>query len=223
VAEHDHRFRQALAVRGADVIRAHDLDHAVAGLAHQHGRQGAAEHEGGHEHALEVAQRVLEQRHEARGGQQVEPHREEEDEHDSQPEAGDGDAAQGHGVGQEIPDRIAAHGREDAGRDGDPDGDDQRETGELDRDRELHRHRLDHRLPRPDRLAQIAPERSPEPAEVLQGMGSFRPYFARISWSPVSSASVPAITRAGSPGIMRTPVKMIRVIRSRVSTEIATR
>ena len=70
--------------------------------------------------------------------------------------------------------------------------------------------------------------RSPWSASVSQrkyctGMGSFRPYFARISWSPASSASVPAITRAGSPGIMRTPVKTISVIRKRVTMEMASR
>jgi hypothetical protein len=171
MTEHDHPFRQVLAVRGPDIIRTHDLDHAVAGLAHQHGRQRAAEHERGHEHALEIAQRVLEERDEARGGQQMQTHREEQDQHDPQPERGDRDPAQRHRIGQEIPDRVAAHGRENTSGDGDPDGDDQGEARELDRDRKLHCYRLNHRLPRPDRLAQISPQGQPDPAEVLDGDG----------------------------------------------------
>src|SRR6185295_6037612 len=54
-------------------------------------------------------------------------------------------------------------------------------------------------------------------------MGSFRPYFSRISSSPAASASVPAITRAGSPGIRRTPVNTIRLITNSVAIESAAR
>src|SRR6266853_1505933 len=55
------------------------------------------------------------------------------------------------------------------------------------------------------------------------GTGSLRPYFSRTSASPASSASVPAMTRAGSPGIMRTPVKTIMLIIARVTIEMAMR
>src|SRR5262249_38468977 len=67
--------------------------------------------------------------------------------------------------------------------------------------------------------------RSPRSASPIQrrywtGMGSFSPYFCRISSRPAASASVPAITRAGSPGIRRTPVKTIRLMTKRVTTEM---
>ena len=54
-------------------------------------------------------------------------------------------------------------------------------------------------------------------------IASLRPYFWRISSRPAASASVPAITRAGSPGIRRTPVKTIMLITARVTAEIAMR
>src|SRR5437867_4549552 len=68
--------------------------------------------------------------------------------------------------------------------------------------------------------------RSPWTARAAQrrywrGMGSWSPYFSRTAARPAASASVPAMTRAGSPGIMRTPVKTIMLITQRVTTEIA--
>src|SRR5690242_10153713 len=64
---------------------------------------------------------------------------------------------------------------------------------------------------------------SPSQRTYCSGIGSSRPYFWRISASPAASASVPPMTRAGSPGIMRTPVKTMRLITNRVTIEIATR
>src|SRR5262245_6055758 len=55
------------------------------------------------------------------------------------------------------------------------------------------------------------------------GIGSLSPYFARISSRPAASASVPAMTRAGSPGIIRTPMKTMMLITISVTIEIATR
>src|SRR5215471_3647661 len=70
--------------------------------------------------------------------------------------------------------------------------------------------------------------RSPRTARRAQrryctGMGSRRPYFSRISSSPAASASVPAMTRAGSPGIMRTPVNTIMLITHSVTAEMTRR
>src|SRR5216117_775669 len=53
------------------------------------------------------------------------------------------------------------------------------------------------------------------------GIGSCRPYFSRTSSSP--AASVPAMTRAGSPGIIRTPVKTMRLMRTSVTAEMKAR
>ena len=66
--------------------------------------------------------------------------------------------------------------------------------------------------------------RSPRSASPTQrrywtGIGSLSPYFSRISSSPASSASVPASTRAGSPGIRRTPVNTTRLITASVTTD----
>src|SRR5689334_781887 len=55
------------------------------------------------------------------------------------------------------------------------------------------------------------------------GSGASSPYFCRISSRPAASASAPAITRAGSPGIMRTPVKTIRLMSSSVIAEMTPR
>src|SRR5215470_6724147 len=70
--------------------------------------------------------------------------------------------------------------------------------------------------------------RSPRSARPSQrpyctGSGAFNPYFSRISSSPAASASVPASTRAGSPGIARTPAKTIRLISSSVTAEMKAR
>src|SRR6185436_13227574 len=70
--------------------------------------------------------------------------------------------------------------------------------------------------------------RSPRSARPSQraycsGSGALSPYFSRISSSPAASASVPASTRAGSPGIIRTPAKTIRLISSTVTAEMKAR
>ena len=77
-----------------------------------------------------------------------------------------------------------------------------------------------------DSRVRIECPRSPRSASPTQrrywmGIGSFRPYFSRMASIPAASASVPARTRAGSPGIMRTPVKTTMLMTKRVTTEIA--
>src|SRR5688572_24740615 len=52
---------------------------------------------------------------------------------------------------------------------------------------------------------------------------SFSPYFSRTSSSPASSASVPASTRAGSPGSIRTPENTTRLMRTSVTPEMSAR
>src|SRR5437870_777490 len=56
-----------------------------------------------------------------------------------------------------------------------------------------------------------------------RGIGSRKPYFSRTSSRPAVSASVPAMTRAGSPGIIRTPVKTMRLMRTSVTDEMKAR
>src|SRR5688572_8769724 len=55
------------------------------------------------------------------------------------------------------------------------------------------------------------------------GSGALRPYFSRISSIPAASASAPASTRAGSPGIIRTPVNTMRLMISSVIAEMNAR
>src|SRR6266545_4533049 len=76
-----------------------------------------------------------------------------------------------------------------------------------------------------DWRVRIDSPRSPRRARPTQrkyctAIGSFRPYFCRISSIPAGSASVPPSTRAGSPGIIRTPVKTIRLMRTSVTAEM---
>src|SRR5262245_12440505 len=79
-------------------------------------------------------------------------------------------------------------------------------------------------VPATDWRVRMDSPRSPRSARPSQrayctGSGAFSPYFWRISSSPAASASVPASTRAGSPGIIRTPVKTITLISSSVIAE----
>ena len=79
-----------------------------------------------------------------------------------------------------------------------------------------------------DSRVRIDSPRSPRRASPTQrrywkAIGSPSPYFWRTSSRPAASASLPAMTRAGSPGIMRTPVKTIMLMTNRVTIEIAAR
>ena len=105
-----------------------------------------------------------------------------------------------------------------------PTRDEQRQERELDRDRQLGGDRVDHATPAcgsSGRGRRGAP--APTQRRYWIGIGSPSPYFSRIASMPAASASVPAITRAGSPGIMRTPVKTTMLMTKRVTTEIAAR
>ena len=94
---------------------------------------------------------------------------------------------------------------------------------QLEGDRELARHHraTDCRV----RMDSPRSPRRPRPSQrrYWTATGSLSPYFSRISSRPAASASVPASTRAGSPGISRTPVKTMRLIRSSVIAEMNAR
>src|SRR4029453_8032489 len=83
-------------------------------------------------------------------------------------------------------------------------------------------------VPATDCRVRMDSPRSPRTARPSQrtyctGRGAFRPYLSRISSRPAASASVPASTRAGSPGIIRTPAKTMRLISSSVTAETKAR
>src|SRR5205807_1950173 len=82
--------------------------------------------------------------------------------------------------------------------------------------------------PAPSTSAGIQPPTPPRTASASHrrygtGIGAFCPYFPPISSIPAASASAPASTRAGSPGIILTPTNTITLIRSNVTTEIIAR
>ena len=105
-------------------------------------------------------------RDEAGGGQPAEPHREEQDQHDPQPEARDRQPAEGHAVGEVVPDGVAARRRE------------ARPAGiamaSATSDARAHASSRvigsflatvrDHRLPRADGLAEVAAQRAARPS-----------------------------------------------------------
>ena len=167
VAHDDGLLGQALGAGGAHVVGAQHLDHRVARLAHEHRGQPGAEHERRHEHALEIADGILGERHEAGGGQPAEAHGDEQDQHDPEPEVGDRHAAQRHPAGQHVPGGVAADGRHDPGRNGDGQRDQQRQQRQLDRDRQLGGDHPRHRRAGADRLAEVAGRGQAEPAQVL--------------------------------------------------------
>src|SRR5262245_39079973 len=83
-------------------------------------------------------------------------------------------------------------------------------------------------VPATDCRVRMDSPRSPRSARPSQraycsGSGALSPYFSRISSSPAASASVPASTRAGSPGMARTPAKTMRLISSSVTAEMKAR
>ncbi len=64
---------------------------------------------------------------------------------------------------------------------------------------------------------------SPSHRAYCNGSGAFNPYFSLISSSPAASASVPASTRAGSPGIILTPTNTTPEITNKVTMEMSAR
>jgi hypothetical protein len=99
--------------------------------------------------------------------QPAERQREDHDEHDPGPEARDRHAEQRPHHGQEIDDRVALHGGDDTGREGDEQRDHGRARGEQQRGRELLDDEVAHGLLGAERAAEVAVRHSPEPAHVL--------------------------------------------------------
>src|SRR5262245_18103037 len=98
---------QTLETRELDVFATHDLEHARAGEAQQGGCEIPTERECRHE---EVAPVTL-----AAGGQPFQVHRENEDQHKSEPESRDGQSQQRNDLAGLVPNAIDAHGREQPG------------------------------------------------------------------------------------------------------------
>ena len=106
-------------------------------MAHQRGGKRIAEHEGRHEHGLERPHGIGEERLVARCRQPAEFHRNQQDQHDAEPEIRDRQAGQRDEVGEIVEDRVLLDRRQNAHRNADHEGEEHRHDGELDRDRQL--------------------------------------------------------------------------------------
>src|SRR5437899_2755947 len=111
----DHDVREPLEPGELDVLAAEHLEHARAGQPEHRGGEVPPECQGGHDDMPPVT---------GPGGRQPsEPDREHEDQHEPQPEPGDREAEQGHGLRDVVPPAVHLHRRDDAGRNADEQGD----------------------------------------------------------------------------------------------------
>ncbi len=136
-------------------------------MAHQDRRDRVAEHEGRHDGGGEALPPILGQRHIARRRQPAELHREQEDQHDAEPEVRRGQAPQRKDVRRIVPDGVFLHRRDDAGRDADQQRNDDRHRGELHGHRQLLQHEVEHLLLVAHQLAEVAGEHALDPEHVL--------------------------------------------------------
>ena len=98
--------RQALGARGPHVILVQRRQHRAARVPHQDRGDGVAQHERRHDGGRQRLPRILGQRHVARGRQPAEMHRNQQDQHDPQPEIRHRQAGQPDRVGDIIPDPL---------------------------------------------------------------------------------------------------------------------
>ena len=170
-------------------------------MAHQDRGDRVAEHEGRHDRGGEALRASPRQRHIARGRQPAELHREQEDQHDAEPEIRRRDAPQREDVGGVVPGGVLLHRRDDAGGDADQQRDHDRHRGELQRHRQL----LQRSRSSTGTLMRIDSPRSPDehaldPVDVLHRDRLIEAVLLADLRDHVGIASSPAMTSAGSPG-----------------------
>src|SRR2546426_5524523 len=102
-------------------------------------------------------------------GEQSEHLREEQDEHDTEPEAGKRDTEQRHARRQGVPDRVSPNGGEDAERHRDEKGEEKGAPRERERGAQTIDDERRHRLARLERAAEVSTNRRQDPARVLHG------------------------------------------------------
>ena len=155
---------------------------------------------GGHDGGGEAGAPVFGERHVARCRQPAEFDREQEDQHDPEPEIRRRDAPQREQVGAVVPRRAFLHRRDDAG-------------GNADQERDHDRHRpswivtgsfcaISSRtgtLMR-KRLAEVAGQHALDPVKILHRDRTIEPVLLANLAITAGSRSSPAITSAGSPG-----------------------
>ena len=106
-----------------------------------------------------------------RGGQQVELHGEDQDQHDAQPEGGHRLAEERHHGGDVVGGGVAADGGDDARGNGEAEGDGQARPGQLEGGGHALDHQVEGGLAVTDRLAEVAAQGAGEEAPVLDDEG----------------------------------------------------
>ena len=160
-----------------------------------------AEHERGQQDRRQVPPQVLPRRHVAGGGQPAEAHREEQDQHDAEPEVRHREAGEREQVGGDVDRRALARGRHDAGGDADQERDQHRADARARRSpaawtRAARRRGCGCAATRRSRRAGPCRSRS-RTARGAAGRGGTS---ARIAATTAGSCSSPASAIAGSPG-----------------------
>ena len=167
--QHDAALGQALGARGAHVVGREDLQHRAARMPHEHRGDRVAEHEGRHDQRGQVAPPVVERADIARCRQPAKRHREQQDQHDAEPEIRRRQSPKRDDVRGVVPRGIALHRGHDPGRNADRERDDDRQERELERHRQLLEDELEHRLAQAHRFAQVSLYDAPYPVAVPHG------------------------------------------------------
>src|SRR5574341_412304 len=159
VLPHDGRVRHPLGARRPDVILVQHIEHARPREPRDPRRREEPERDSRQQEVLEAAP--------PRGGQQVELHGEDQDQHDPEPECGHGLAEQRDDGGDIVDRRVAADRRDDPRRDRERQRDEQCRAGKLERCRHALDHQVEGGLAVAHRLAEVATERTGEETPVL--------------------------------------------------------
>ena len=166
VAHEDDAVVQALRPRRADVVLVEDLEHARAGEAREERRQVRAEREAREDEERHRLPDPSRDRLVAHDRQEVEPQREQDDEHQPQPEARQREAHQGEKASGVVDPRVPEGGGQEAGGHADGDGEHQGESHQGERRRHAPDELLGHAGLVVEGLAEVAARDLTEPFQV---------------------------------------------------------
>ncbi|MND90469.1 hypothetical protein D3C80_825520 [compost metagenome] len=136
-------------------------------MAHQRRGKRIAEDEGRHDHGLDGTDRIDEDRLVTGSRKPAELHRDEQDQHDAEPEIRDGEAGKRHDIGGVVDPGILLHRSQNTDRDADDHREEHRHDGKLNGDRQFLSDQFQHRLVGSERNAEIARHHTAQPVEVL--------------------------------------------------------
>src|SRR5262249_54239493 len=174
VAPDDLAAGHALGPGRPHVVLAERLEEARPREAHEGGHLDEGERQRGQHGVAEPLAEVALPAVLAEPGRWQQPERfgEEENQHDPQPEAREGDAEERDGGGEAVPDAVAPNRGEDPERNGNGEGEAERAAGELERRAEAVPDERRDEVARLERAAGIPPERGPGPGPLLEGGGA---------------------------------------------------